>query len=185
METNQNGQTNTEANSASNENEASANTEQAAANGSTEPTVESLMAELEDSKNKYLYLYAEFDTFKKRAIKERSDLVKFGNENIVREMLSVLDNLERALEHAQNPSAMVDGIKMVAQQFKDILGRFGVKTVDSVGKKFDPEMHEAIAQEESKDVPSGHVLKVHQHGYTINGRLLRPAKVVVATDLKN
>lgn len=181
METNQNEQVNTEANSAKTDEENG----QGTTNGSVEPTVEGLQAELEDAKNKYLYLYAEFDTFKKRAIKERSDLVKFGNENLVREMLSVLDNLERALEHAQNPSAMVDGIKMVAQQFKDILGRFGVKTVDSVGKKFDPEMHEAIAQEESSEVPSGHVLKVHQHGYTIHGRLLRPAKVVVATELKN
>ncbi len=145
---------------------------------------EQLQAELEESKSKYLYLYAEFETFKKRAIKERSDLIKFGNENLVREILSVLDNLERALEHAQDPSAVAEGIRMVNQQFKEILNRFGVKTIEAVGKKFDPEMHEAISQEESEDVPSGNVLKVHQQGYTIHGRLLRPVKVVVAVELK-
>jgi len=147
--------------------------------------VEELKAQLKEQQNKYLYLYAEFENYKKRAIKERSELVKFGHESLAREILQVTDNLDRALEHTANVDALVSGIKMVNQQLKDTLFKFGVTPVTAVGQKFDPERHEAVGQEKisshSNGQEDGSVLREHQKGYTIHGRLLRPARVVVAT----
>ena len=137
---------------------------------------------LKDQQNKYLYLYAEFETFKKRAIKERSELVKFGHEGLARELLQVADNLDRALEHSTDTGALVEGIKMVRQQLADTLVKFGVAEIKATGSKFDPELHEAVGQEKgSSDADEGKVLRELQKGYTINGRLLRPARVTVAT----
>lgn len=147
--------------------------------------LEKLIGELKESQNKYLYLYAEFENYKKRVIKERSDQIKFGHESLVRDILQVTDNLDRALEHTANHDALVDGIKMVNQQLKDTLTRYGVKTVSSLGLKFDPEKHEAVGQEKLETGQNGHedgsVIREHQKGYTLHGRLLRPARVVVAT----
>jgi molecular chaperone GrpE len=143
--------------------------------------VERLGAELKESQNKYLYLYAEFENYKKRAIRERSDLLKFGTENILRELLQVSDNLERALIHADNSNALVDGLKMVEKQFKDTLYRFGVELIKSIGTRFDPNLHEAVAQQPVEDAAQeGLVLSEHQKGFLLHGRLLRPARVVVA-----
>lgn len=147
--------------------------------------LQKLKAELKDSQNKYLYLYAEFENYKKRVIKERSDQMKFGHESLVRDILQVTDNLDRALEHTANHDALVDGIKMVNQQLKDTLNRYGVQTVSSLGLKFDPEKHEAVGQEKLATGENGHedgsIIREHQKGYTLHGRLLRPARVVVAT----
>lgn len=146
--------------------------------------LEPLRAQLKEQQNKYLYLYAEFENYKKRAIKERSELLKFGHETLTRELLQVADNLERALEHTTNVDALVTGIKMVNQQLKDTLGKFGVAPVSALGQKFDPERHEAVGQEKTSSETNGHedgtVIREHQKGYTLHGRLLRPARVVVA-----
>ncbi len=148
---------------------------------------EILKAGVEEQKKKYLYLYAEFENYKKRAIRERSDLVKFGNESLVREILSVVDNLERALNHAgdANKDALVTGIQMVSQQFKDALSKFGVQIIPTAGLKFDPEKHEAVSQEVLEGKEAGTIVREHQRGYTLHGRLLRPAKVVVSIPLVN
>lgn len=151
---------------------------------STPSELEAVRAELQDQKNKYLYLYAEFDNFKKRSLKERSDLVKFGHERLARESLQVADNLERALEHTTNVDALVTGIKMVNTQLLDTLSKFGVVPIKSLGERFNPELHEAVGQEkitaEADGQQEGTVLRELQKGYTIHGRLLRPARVVVA-----
>ncbi|MBI2607084.1 MAG: nucleotide exchange factor GrpE [Deltaproteobacteria bacterium] len=150
-----------------------------------EAQTEALQKELEAEKKKYLYLYAEFENYKKRAIRERSELVKFGNENLIRELLHIVDNLARAIDHAKsdpkgNFDAMVAGIEMVNRQFKDSLKKFGVEAIAAEGQKFDPEKHEAVAQEPVEEESEiGKVLFEHQKGYLLNGRLLRPAKVVV------
>lgn len=150
-----------------------------------EEELELLRNELKESQNKYLYLYAEFENYKKRAIKERSDLVKFGHESFARELLQVADNLDRGLEHTTNLDALVTGIKMVNQHLKDTLGKFGVTPVTALGQKFDPERHEAVGQEKISGETNGHedgtVIREHQKGYTLHGRLLRPSRVVVAT----
>lgn len=154
-----------------------------AATEANKPSQEEIVKlELDEEKKKYLYLYAEFDTFKKRVIKERSELIKFGTEPLIREMLMVVDNLERALEHTTDTSALVTGIKMVVQQFADTLMKFGVQKIATEKAKFDPEKHEAVGQE-PVDSPEldGCIVKEFQKGYLLHGRLLRPAKVSVGT----
>jgi molecular chaperone GrpE len=145
---------------------------------SAEPSPQEL---LEQEKNRYLYLYAEFENYKKRAIKERSDLAKFGYEGFAREMLLVMDNFERALQHTDNLDALVSGLKMVSGEMGKILERFGISAVKTVGEKFDPNLHEAVGQEEGDD---GVITKEFLKGYSLHGRLLRPAKVVVGVAKK-
>ena len=142
--------------------------------------------ELEDlvheKENKYLYLYAEFENAKKRAVRERSVLIKFGWENVARELLLVFDNFERALQHipAQTDKNLTDGLKMISSQFKSALQKQGVQQVELLGKLFSPELAEAIAQIPS-DQPAGTVIKEELPGFTLHGRLLRPANVVVSS----
>ncbi|MEW6058311.1 MAG: nucleotide exchange factor GrpE [Bdellovibrionota bacterium] len=149
---------------------------------SIEERLASYEAELKEHKNKYVYLYAEFETYKNRVQRERADLLKFGCENLIRELLQVGDNLERALAYTENVEALVTGLKMVNQQLQDTLGKYGVKPVNASGEKFDPQFHEAVAQEPvSNGHEPGNIVREHQKGYTLHGRLLRPARVVVAT----
>jgi molecular chaperone GrpE len=141
--------------------------------------LEAAEGKAKEAEQKYLYLYAEFENYKKRIIKERSDLVKFGWEGVARELLDVADNLDRALHHA--PAGIdanwLQGIQMVAQQFHNALEKQGVSPVHT--KEFDPNLHEAVGQEDSEQ-PAGTILKEHSRGYLLHGRLLRPARVVVS-----
>lgn len=143
--------------------------------------IEELHAQLKEKDSKYLYLYAEFENFKKRAIKERSDLLKFGWESLARDLLQVIDNLERALAHtpAGTDKNLSEGLQMVLSQFKSTLQKQGVQEIESVGKPFDPNLHEAVAEEHSK-LPKGTITQEHSKGYTLHGRLLRPARVNVS-----
>ena len=135
-----------------------------------------LQTELTAEKNKYLYLYAEFDNYKKRTIKERSDLVKFGNEGIAREFLAVKDGFELGLANATNLEALTEGLRMVVSDMKRTLERFGITEVKTVGEKFDPTLHEAVGQAPGQ---AGVIVQEYTKGYTLHGRLLRPAKVLV------
>lgn len=150
-----------------------------------EKKIQELEQQLKDKDAKYLYLYAEFDNFKKRTMKERSDLIKFGSESLARNILEVIDNLERALAHMPptTEKILIDGLHMVLNQFRATLGQQGVQRLESVEKPFDPNLHEAIAQAESAH-PEGTVIQEHLPGYTLHGRLLRPARVVVSTGKK-
>ena len=147
-----------------------------------EKKLQDLEAQVKEKEAKYLYLYAEFENYKKRAIKERSDLMKFGWENIARELLAVIDNLERAIAHMpENTDAnLKSGIEMVLGQFRTTLEKQGVLPISTGGQNFNPEIHEAMGQEPSA-LPQGVVTQDLVKGYTIHGRLLRPAKVVVST----
>jgi molecular chaperone GrpE len=143
--------------------------------------IESLENHAKEKDNKYVYLYADFDNFKKRSIKERSDLIKFGWEPVARDLLRTVDNLERALEHVPpgTDKNFVSGIEMVLEELKSTLQKQGIERIESVEKDFDPNLHEAVGQEKS-DLPSGKVIREHAGGYTLHGRLLRPARVVVS-----
>ncbi|MGA2955816.1 MAG: nucleotide exchange factor GrpE [Thermodesulfobacteriota bacterium] len=151
--------------------------------------LEELQAKLEEKTREYsecfdkwLRLHAEFENFKKRMQKEKADLLKFGNENLLRALLPVLDNLNRAIEHGKNAkenSPLLDGVEMVQKEFLTILERFGVKPIQAVGEVFDPEKHEAISQAES-DLESNRVISAVQNGYFYHDRLLRPARVIVS-----
>ena len=150
---------------------------------------EKLQAQLEEKTREYtecfdkwLRLRAEFENFKKRMQKEKADLIKFGNESLLRALLPVLDNLARAINHgkaAGETSPLLEGVELVQREFMTILERFGVKPIQAAGEVFDPEKHEAISQQES-NLESNRVISTVQNGYFYQDRLLRPAKVVVS-----
>ncbi|GAB6064148.1 nucleotide exchange factor GrpE [Deferrisoma palaeochoriense] len=139
-------------------------------------------AELEETRKKLLYLAAEFENYKKRTERRLQEAAEFGCEAVLRDLLPVLDNLERAVEHAKQAGAegyegLLEGLGHVIQQFHDVLGRHGVEPVPGEGEPFDPYVHEAMAQVEGEE--HGKVHQVYEKGYRLKGRLLRPAKVVV------
>ena len=143
-----------------------------------EPT-EPGAAELKDQ---LVRLAADFENFKKRTRREKEDIRKFANEGLLKDILPALDNLNRALAHVEDRSnPLVQGIEMVAKQFVDIMGGYGVTPVDSKGKPFDPAIHDAMGQTPSEEYEPGCIADEFEKGYMIHGRLLRPAKVIVAT----
>lgn len=144
-------------------------------------------AEVEKYKNEYLYLLADFDNYKKQAIKERSQLIKFGSERLVVSLLEVMDNLERALQtevNSENLDSFVDGVKMTRSELSKILKNFGVEEVESEGVAFDPNVHEALSSHQTNDVPEGHIVSAYKKAYKLHDRVVRPAQVVVATPPK-
>jgi molecular chaperone GrpE len=120
---------------------------------------------------------------RKRLERERTDSVNFANESIMRELLPIVDNLERALEHAQKETqadSLTEGVSITLKAFRDTLTRFGCAPFEAHGMAFDPNFHEAVMQEESRDYPENTVLRELQKGYTLHSRLLRPAMVIVS-----
>jgi molecular chaperone GrpE len=139
--------------------------------------------EAEENYARLLRLAADMENLKKRQERERADLLQFANENLIKELLPVVDNLELALEHGQQleaPASFLEGIEMVHQGFLKALERFGVTPLVSVGQPFDPAFHNAVMQEENPEVPDCSITKELQKGYLMHQRLLRPAMVVVA-----
>jgi molecular chaperone GrpE len=139
--------------------------------------------EAQENYDRYLRLAAELDNFKKRQEREVTELRQFANENLLKELVPVLDNLERALEHGRQseaPEALMEGLDLVSQDFLKVLGRFGVTPINSVGERFDPAYHHAVMEEEASEVEDQTVLKELQKGYLLQNRLLRPAMVVVS-----
>lgn len=136
---------------------------------------------LKETHERLLRNAAEFENFKKRAQKEKEDIQKFGSERMLRDFLPVADNLERALDHAEEHalSQVLEGVKLVQKQLDAALGKHGVTSFSAVGKPFDPNLHEALMQQES-DAPPNTVVSEMARGYKLNDRLIRPAAVVVA-----
>ena len=128
----------------------------------------------------YTRLAADYENFRKRSKRESEESVKFANEQILRALLPIMDNLDRALESGGDPKATLSGVKMVVKQFAQDLRRFGLKGFDAMGTKFDPKAHEAFEMVESSDEEAGTVVRVYQKGYWMHERLLRPAMVAVA-----
>lgn len=145
-------------------------------------------AEFEALKEKYLRLSADFDNYKKRFAREKQETLDFGNAQKLKELLFVLDNIERAIELSEESLgektdfiAFLDGIKLVHSQLLTSLGNFGVTAIDSSeGTSFDPSYHEAVYKEHSETHESGLVISEVQKGYLLNGRLLRPSMVSVS-----
>ena len=146
-----------------------------------EEKADQLKEELDHVRDIYLRKLAEFDNFRKRVEREREDIRLAGVEEIVRDLLPVLDNFERALQHAEDDSgAFQQGVEMIAKQLWDTLERRGVQEVNPVGKPFDPELHEAVQRVEDGQHPPGTVAWVMLKGYTMGDRLVLPAMVGVA-----
>lgn len=171
-------------------------------NGGTQGATEALVPEpltaeqIEDLKNRaakadenwerLLRTTADLDNFKKRAAREREEAIKFANESLIKKLVPVLDNFDMALAAAsQNQGgataqSLQTGVSMIYQQLRNMLLESGLEEVDATGKVFDPNWHEAISQQETKEVPEGQVLQQLRKGYKLRDRLVRPASVVVA-----
>ena len=126
---------------------------------------------------------ADFENFKKRAARDKEDWTKFANEDLIKAILPVIDNLERAINHAEkvvDTGVMIEGVRLTIRQILQTLNRFGLASFESVGKPFDPSMHEAMLVVESDEHQPNHVVEEFQKGYLLNNRLLRPATVSVS-----
>jgi molecular chaperone GrpE len=142
-------------------------------------------AKAQENWDRLLRTTADFDNFKKRAAREKQDAIKYATESLLQKVIPVLDNFEMALAAAQNSSAadiksLQDGVTMIHAQLKSTLTEAGLEEVDATGKPFDPNLHEAVSQQESDTVAEGHVLQQLRKGYKLRERLLRPATVIVA-----
>lgn len=144
--------------------------------------LQKLQEQAEKYKNDFLYLRAEFENYKRNAVKERSDLMKYGGERFIRDLLEVVDNFERALQTnvtADNITTFKQGIEMTAQELKTLLQKHNVVEIPSHGVQFDPNIHEALGSEPTEAVAPGHVSKVFKKPYKLHDKVIRTGQVVV------
>ena len=135
----------------------------------------------EQESERYMRLMAEFQNFKKRAAKEKTDIHAYANEKLMNELLPVLDNFERALEtKTDEVESYAKGMELIFSQMKTALENHGLREIEALGETFDPNKHNAVMNEESEEYESGKVCKVLQKGYELNGRVIRAAMVAVA-----
>lgn len=142
-------------------------------------------AKADENWDKYVRAVADFDNYKKRAARERTEAVKYANEGLIEKLLPIVDNFEAALSAAgSSQGGSVDslrtGIQMIFTQMKSFLSEAGVEEIDAMNKQFDPNLHEAVSQQAVEDVPEGQVVQQMRKGYRYRDRLIRPAMVVVA-----
>jgi molecular chaperone GrpE len=142
-----------------------------------------IQEEAEKNYDLYMRTYAEMENIKKRGIKEREELGKYANESIIKEILPVIDNLDKAISHAkndQNSLALVEGLELTRDGLMKALEKAGLKEVEALGKPFDPTFHESVSQQIDDTIEPGHVIMELQKGYLLNGRLMRPSMVVIS-----
>jgi molecular chaperone GrpE len=147
--------------------------------------LKSRAAKADENWQRLLRSTADFDNYKKRAQREREEAIKFANESLIKKLVTVLDNFEMALaatgqKHAGTAESLQTGVSMIQQQLKNVLAESGLEELDAAGKTFDPNLHEAVSQQESADVPEGQVLQQLRKGYKLRDRLIRPATVIVS-----
>jgi len=139
---------------------------------------------LEEQKNQMLRLMADFDNFKKRAAAEREDIICFSNEALILALLPILDNFERAMRHSDNcktiDEELLKGFALIKKQLEDVLTKIGLAPIKSLGKAFDPNIHEAVLTKEDPDKEDGTVIEEMQKGYTLRDKVIRPSMVIVA-----
>ena len=147
-------------------------------------TVETLEIELQQANDRTLRAFAELDNFRKRSWREIDDTRKYAAIDLMRDMLAVWDNMGRALEAVEknhNPETFVAGVRMMHEQFTQILARHHCMRIEAIGQAFDPNVHESIAQMPSDDIPAGSVLFESQIGFKLHDRVVRPTQVVIST----
>jgi len=154
----------------------------------TDQTLESLRTALDakekearENYDRYVRSVAELDNYRKRAAREKAETIKYGKEDVIKDILPFLDSLDRALEHADASDAKTfrDGIALIQDQLLCCLKRHGVERIESLGANFDPNFHEALMQVESPEHADNQVASEMEKGYLLNGRLIRPARVCV------
>jgi len=154
----------------------------AEADSTEEGAFSQLQSDLERFRDLALRSQADFDNFRKRSAREKEDAVKYANASLLERLIPIIDNFELGLNAAGGDakSPILAGMSMVAKQLKDFLAEFGVTPIDATGQTFDPNMHEAIAQEHDPKVPEGKVIRQVRKGFKLKDRLLRPANVIVS-----
>jgi molecular chaperone GrpE len=134
--------------------------------------------------DRLLRLGADFDNFRKRTLREREESHRYGHENLVKDLLATVDNLDRAVEAARRGGgdfeSMLQGVELVQRELQGVLAKHGVARIEASGEPFDPTVHEAMAQRDDGSVPANTVVQVYQPGFRLHDRLLRPARVVVS-----
>lgn len=156
------------------------------------PLAEGAEKVLEEWKNKVVYLAAEMENMKKRFVREKADVIKMANEELIKAMIPVFDNLDLGLKSIKNMESKIEGeanakifanlmkgVEMTLSHFQQTLERVGVQAVPSVGKPFDPSLHEAMGQTSAPEFEDNHVSSEFQKGFSLNGRVIRTAKVMV------
>ena len=150
-----------------------------------EAELEALRAELDQTQDRFVRLQAEFENFRRRSLKERQESLQYGHQNLVKDLLATVDNLERALGHSAEDAStdvasVVQGLELVKREMLGALGKHGVKVIEPDEEAFDPTYHEAMGQLPHASLAPNTVVEVLQKGYMINDRMLRPARVLVA-----
>ncbi len=141
--------------------------------------------ELQIFQDKYVRLAAEFENYKRRAQRDQSDAIRYANESLLKNLLSTIDNLERAIQSGKDAGAtgaLLEGVELTHKQFLETVGKLGVRQISSTGNVFDPTMHQAVAQVESDTTEPNTVIEEFQKGYFLHDRILRPAMVTVAKE---
>lgn len=156
-----------------------------AASGADPARAAALEQELAEAKDRTLRVAADLENFRKRALKDREEAHHFGHQNLVKDLLPSVDNLERAVDHAresgeESASGLLEGVELVLRELHSVLAKHGVTPIEALGQPFDPALHEAMAQVPDGSQPPGTVVEVFQRGYQLRARLLRPARVVVS-----
>ena len=134
----------------------------------------------EDLNTRYMRLMADFQNFRRRTEKEKSDIYAFGNEKLVSDLLPVLDNMERALAAAPEGDKFAEGMELIYKQMVDVLKKNKVEEIEAEGKVFDPNLHNAVMRQAKEGAESDTIITVLQKGYTLNGKVVRPSTVIVA-----
>lgn len=139
-----------------------------------------LEEELQESKDKYIRLFAEYDNYRKRTAKEKTETYQNASVRCIEQLLPVIDSFERSLEFECTDENFKNGMTMIFGQLKEFLEKMNVTAIEALGSEFDPNFHNAIQQQEGTDYESGHVCAVYQKGYMLGDKLIRPAMVAVA-----
>jgi molecular chaperone GrpE len=154
-----------------------------AVKGERDEELAQMKAELNKYKDVALRSVADLDNYRKRMAREKDDAIRYANAGFLERLIPILDNFELGLQAAKaagSQSAVLDGMSMVSKQLQDFLSNCGVETIDATGQHFDPNSHEAIAQEWNEEIPEGFVIRQLRKGYKLKDRLIRPANVVVS-----
>ncbi|MBU4373667.1 MAG: nucleotide exchange factor GrpE [Euryarchaeota archaeon] len=150
--------------------------------------LESTKKQLEEEKDRFLRLNAEFDNFSKRTLKEREEFIKYANEKLILELIDVCESLERGLENAKNTDnkdRLIVGVELIYKQFKNVLEKNGLTPIKALGEKFDPYKHEAMMQTLTDEFDDGTILEEFARGYMLNNRVIRYSKVRVSKKKEN
>ncbi len=148
--------------------------------------IEEKDAKIEEQKNQMLRLMADFDNYKKRALADREEIICFSNEVLILELLPIIDSFERAMSHALSKKhsaeaeEMIKGFALIKKQLEDMLAKTGLKAIESTGKEFDPNLHEAVLAKEAEGIEDGMVLEEMQKGYKLKEKVIRPSMVIVS-----